>query len=92
MHSAKVVLGRVDKPDPDTNAAEQNKAQKAAGCMVVAGGNATTVLEAIDEPLDAVAHGVGREIDGMLVNRLRLVGISGSPPRARTSSRIGSLS
>jgi hypothetical protein len=59
-------LGRVDKSDPDANAGEQDEAEKACGCMVVACCNTSAVLEAVDEPLDTVAHGVDRVVDGML--------------------------
>jgi hypothetical protein len=38
---AKVVLGRVDKPDPDANAGQQHESRKALDELVVSGGDAT---------------------------------------------------
>jgi hypothetical protein len=46
-------LGPVDKPDPDTTASEQDKAQEAACGFVVSGGDAALLLEMADEALDA---------------------------------------
>ena len=39
-----VVLGSVDKPDPDADATEQDEAEKTGGGLVVASGDAAVVL------------------------------------------------
>jgi pyruvate-formate lyase-activating enzyme len=43
----------VDKPDPDTTASDQDKAQEAACGLVVSGGDAALFLEMADEAFDA---------------------------------------
>src|ERR1700761_9599854 len=56
----------MDKPDPDANAGEQDEPEKTGGCVIVARCNAPAVLEAVDEPLDAVAQSVDSMIDRVL--------------------------
>jgi hypothetical protein len=46
-------LGPVDKPDPDTTASEQDKAQEAACGLVVSGGDTALFFEMADEAFDA---------------------------------------
>ena len=46
-------LGPVDKPDPETNASEQDEAEEAGCGLVIAGGNTPLFLEMTNEALDA---------------------------------------
>jgi hypothetical protein len=61
-----LVLGRVDKAEPLPDGSEHSEAEETARGMVVAGGDAAAVLEAVDEALDAVAQGIEGAIDRML--------------------------
>jgi hypothetical protein len=45
-------LGRVDKPDPDAYAAEQDEAEKAGGCVIVSRGDTALVLQLAEEAFD----------------------------------------
>jgi hypothetical protein len=49
-------------------------------------------FEAVDEAPDAVSQSVKGAVNRVLHAAVLLVGISGVAPRARTSSRIASLS
>lgn len=60
------VLGRVDKPDPEANAAEQDEAQEAGAGLIVAGSDPAAVFQSADEALDAGAQGVEPPADGVL--------------------------
>jgi hypothetical protein len=62
----------VDKPNPDANAGKQDEAEKADGCMVISGCDSTAVFEAVDEPLDAIAHGVDCAVEGVLDQSIAL--------------------
>jgi len=55
-------LSGVDKADPQSHSGELDEAEEAAGGAVIPGENATTVLQAVDATLDAIAQG----IDGLL--------------------------
>jgi hypothetical protein len=46
----------VDKADPLPDGSEHSEAEETARGVVVAGSDAATVLEAVDEALDAVAQ------------------------------------
>ena len=46
-------LGPVDKPDPETNASEQDEAEEAGCGLVIPGGNTPLFLEMTNEALDA---------------------------------------
>jgi hypothetical protein len=59
-------LGRVDKPDPDANARQQHEGCRALDQLVISGGDATSVLGAIEEAFDAVAQGVNSLVDRTL--------------------------
>jgi hypothetical protein len=48
-------LGRVDKPDPDANAAEQNQAKITGGSLVVARRDTAVALQLAKKALDAGA-------------------------------------
>jgi len=56
----------VDKADPLPDGSEHSEAEETARGVVVAGGDATAVLETVDEALDAVAQGIEGAIDRML--------------------------
>ena len=47
------LLGRVDKPDPDAYAAEQDEAEKAGGRVIVSRGDTALVLQLAEEAFDA---------------------------------------
>jgi hypothetical protein len=53
-HNSKqlATLGRVDKPDPDAYAAEQDEAEKAGGCVIVSRGDTALVLQLAEEAFD----------------------------------------
>jgi hypothetical protein len=51
--SAFAHLGRVDKPDPETKASEQDEAEEAGCGLVIPGGNAPLFLEMTNEAFDA---------------------------------------
>jgi hypothetical protein len=74
-------LGRVDKAHPAMDCGYLNKAEEARGGLVVAGGDASKLLEKADHALDAIALGVSR-----LVQRAGLLAV-GSP----RNDRVGSL-
>ena len=59
-------LGSVDKLDPDTDAAEQDKAQEAAVGFIVARGDPPVLLEMADQALDARTQPVERLVDRIL--------------------------
>ena len=59
-------LGRVDKAYPNLDCGEFDEAEEAFGCVVVSGCDAPAFLEPVEEPLDPVAHGVERAVDGVL--------------------------
>jgi hypothetical protein len=46
-------LGPVDKPDPESNAAEQDEAEKTAVGLVISGGDPALFLEMADKAFDA---------------------------------------
>src|SRR5690349_10925101 len=50
---AALSLGRVDKPDPDTDAAEQDEAEKTGGGVIVSRGDPALVLQLAEEAFDA---------------------------------------
>src|SRR6185437_5613789 len=52
--------------DPLSNGGQHGEAKKAACGVIVAGGDAAAVLEAVDEALDAVAQGVPGAVDRVL--------------------------
>jgi len=59
-------LGCVDEvPEPHADRGDLDEAQKAGGGLVVAGGDAPGVLEAIEASLDAVAQGVDVGVDAL---------------------------
>lgn len=60
------LLGRVDKRDPLFHRGQLGEAEKAAGSVVVASGHSPAVLDLVEEPLDAVAGGIQRPVDGVL--------------------------
>src|ERR1700712_3070305 len=62
---ATVVLGPVDKLDPDTDATEQDKAEEATVGFVVARGNPPLLLD-VSEALDARTQLVQRLVDRIL--------------------------
>ena len=59
-------LGPVDKPDPDTNASEQDKSEEAGCCLVISGGDAPLLLEMTNEALDARAQRIEPFADRVL--------------------------
>jgi alkaline phosphatase len=65
-HNHPVGLVRVAKPNPDADRGKQHEGGEALGQFVVAGGHPTGVLGAIEQPLDAVAQGIERFVDGTL--------------------------
>src|SRR6185437_3879462 len=52
--------------DPLSNGSEHGEAEEAGVGMIVAGCDAATVLEAVDEVLDAVSQGVDGAVDRVL--------------------------
>jgi hypothetical protein len=56
-------LGRVDKPEPEPDGGEQDEAEEAGVVLIVAGGDAAAVLEAIEAPLDAIAQRIDAAVD-----------------------------
>ena len=52
-HDAFLVEAPVDKPDPETNAPEQDETEEAGCGLVVPGGNTPLLLEMTNEALDA---------------------------------------
>lgn len=59
-------LGRVDEvPDPEADRGDLHEAEEACGGLVVAGGDASGVLEAVEAPLDPVAQGVDVAVDAL---------------------------
>jgi hypothetical protein len=48
-------LGRVDKPDPDADATQQDEAEETAVGLFVAGGNTAKVLQLVNKALNAGA-------------------------------------
>ena len=60
------MLGGVDKADPLPDCGELDEAEEAACGVVVAGGHASTVLETVEEALNAVSQGVERPVDRVL--------------------------
>ena len=66
MRAQPYELGPVDKPDPDTTASEQDKAQEAACGLVVSGGDAALFLEMANEAFDACTLRIERSTDQIL--------------------------
>ena len=85
-------LGSLGKPDPLADCGEQDEAEETAGGVVVSGCPTSAVLQPVKEQLYAGTQNVQSTVDRMLHATALLGGISGVPPRARTSSRTGSLS
>ena len=56
----------MDKPDPDTTAFEQDKAQEAACGLVVSGGDAALFLEMANEAFDACTLRIEHSLTGVL--------------------------
>ena len=48
-----VMLGPVDQPEPALDAGEQDEANEAAGCLVIACGDPAVFFEVADAALDA---------------------------------------
>ena len=53
-----VVLGPVDKPEPALDAGEQDEANEAAGCLVIACGDPALFFEVAETALDAGTQGI----------------------------------
>ena len=56
----------MDKAYPDFDCGEFCEAEEAFGSVVVSGCDAPAFLEPVEEPLDPVAHGIERAVDGVL--------------------------
>ena len=66
LPSYATALGCVDEvPEPHADRGDLDEAKKAGGGLVVAGGDAPGVLEAIEASLDAVAQGVDVGVDAL---------------------------
>ena len=63
VHRGNLGLGRVDKPEPEPDGGEQDEAEEAGVVLIVAGGDAAAVLEAIEAPLDAIAQRIDAAVD-----------------------------
>ena len=52
LAAAEESLGLVDKPNPDSDASEQDESDEAGGELIISGGDAPLLLEMSDEALD----------------------------------------
>ena len=59
------LLGGVDKPNPDTDATEQDEAKKTGVGVIVASGNSAEVLQLVEEALDACASCIEPLVDAV---------------------------
>jgi hypothetical protein len=53
LKNFQLILGPVDKPDPEADASERDEAEEAGGGLVISGGDAPLFLEMRNEALNA---------------------------------------